>query len=85
MEVERHYLLGRRDAVQAKLGEVRNLQRSAGALRERVRQLIEVMDEDHGKAIRVFTIVTVLFLPMYVSRSSDSRSQDSILIKLITP
>lgn len=66
MEVERYYLLGRRDAVQAKLDEVQNLQKSASALRERVRQLIEITDEDHGKAIRVFTIVTVLFLPMYV-------------------
>ena len=68
MDVERDYLLGRRDAVQAKLAEVQNLQKSARALRERVRQLIEVTDEDHGKAIRVFTIVTVLFLPMYVLR-----------------
>ncbi|GAB1318623.1 hypothetical protein MFIFM68171_08833 [Madurella fahalii] len=64
MEVERYYLLSRRDAVQAKLDEVQNLQKSASALRERVRQLIEITDEDHGKAIRVFTIVTVLFLPM---------------------
>ncbi|KXX76191.1 Magnesium transport protein CorA [Madurella mycetomatis] len=64
MEVEWYYLLGRRDAVQAKLDELQNLQKSASALRERVRQLIEITDEDHGKAIRVFTMVTVLFLPM---------------------
>ncbi|KAK4033784.1 hypothetical protein C8A01DRAFT_39754 [Parachaetomium inaequale] len=64
MEVERHCLLVRRHAGQAKLYEVQRLKLSAGALRERVRQLIEVTDEDHGKAIRVFTIVTVLFLPM---------------------
>lgn len=68
MAVERSYLLRRQDAVGAKLGEIMNLQDSAAALRERVRQLIEVTDEDHGKAIRVFTIVTVLFLPMYVPR-----------------
>ncbi len=40
------------------------LQESARVLRERVHQLIEIMDEDHGKAIHVFTIATVLFLPM---------------------
>lgn len=85
MEVERYYLLGRQDAVQAKLDEVQNLQKSARALRERVRQLIEVMDEDHGKAIRVFTIVTVLFLPMYVPRTGHSYSKDSILRKLTMP
>jgi Mg2+ and Co2+ transporter CorA len=68
MEAERHYLLGRRDTAQAKLDEVQTLQSSASALRERVRQLIEITDEDHGKAIRVFTIVTVVFLPMYVQR-----------------
>ncbi len=66
MEAERHYLLSRKDALEAKLDEVARLQKSASALRERVGQLIEIMDEDHGKAIRVFTIVTVLFLPMYV-------------------
>lgn len=64
--VEEECLLGRGEAMIAKLREVQKLQRSADALRERVRQLIEIMDEDHGKAIRVFTMVTVLFLPMYV-------------------
>jgi len=68
MEAERHYMHGRRDTALAKLEEVQRLQRSASALRERVRQLIEITDEDHGKAIRVFTIVTVVFLPMYVKR-----------------
>jgi Mg2+ and Co2+ transporter CorA len=80
MEVERHYLRGRRNAIGQKLDEIHNLQRSARALKERVHQLIEVTDEDHGKAIRVFTIVTVLFLPMYVTRRGHCCSKDSILI-----
>jgi hypothetical protein len=66
MEAEREYLLSLKGAMEAKSLEVERLEDSATALRERVRQLLEVMDEDHGKAIRVFTIVTVLFLPMYV-------------------
>jgi hypothetical protein len=65
--LEWDYILRRRDALEAKSDEVDRLRRSATALRERVKQLIEIMDEDHGKAIRVFTITTVLFLPMYVS------------------
>lgn len=64
MEAERSYLLSRQRAMQGKLDEVQRLQKSATALRERVRQLIEITDEDHGKTIRVFTFVTVLFLPM---------------------
>jgi hypothetical protein len=73
MEAERHYLNSLRDAVNAKMDEVRRLRRSASALRERVRQLIEITDEDHGKAIRVFTIVTVLFLPMYVQKNGPQQ------------
>ncbi|KAF5493074.1 hypothetical protein CGCF413_v009996 [Colletotrichum fructicola] len=41
-----------------------SLQERATAFREQVKQTIEVLEEDHGKAIRVFTIVTLFFLPM---------------------
>lgn len=34
-------------------------------LKERVKQMIEIIEEDHGKAIRVFTIVTLFFLPLF--------------------
>jgi hypothetical protein len=63
--VESDYLLKVFDALMAKKDEVINLIDSTTALGERVKEMIEIMDEDHGKAIRVFTIVTVLFLPMY--------------------
>ncbi|KAI1106049.1 hypothetical protein F4804DRAFT_82626 [Jackrogersella minutella] len=33
-------------------------------LKEQVKQTIEILEENHGKAIRVFTIVTVFFLPL---------------------
>ncbi|KAI0138077.1 hypothetical protein F4776DRAFT_654461 [Hypoxylon sp. NC0597] len=33
-------------------------------LKEQVKQAIEILEENHGKAIRVFTIVTVFFLPL---------------------
>lgn len=35
-----------------------------GDLRQRVIESIEVLDEGHGKAIRVFTLVTLFFLPL---------------------
>ena len=34
------------------------------ALKENVKQTVEVLEENHGKAIRVFTIVTLFFLPL---------------------
>ena len=44
--------------------EVQILQHKSTALKEQVKQAIEVLEEDHGKAIRVFTIVTLFFLPL---------------------
>ncbi|KAK0620585.1 hypothetical protein B0T14DRAFT_604152 [Immersiella caudata] len=40
------------------------LQNSARQLGDHTWQQIDIISEDHGKAIRVFTIVTVFFLPM---------------------
>lgn len=40
------------------------LQEKARDLTEQVRQSIEILEEGHGKAIRVFTIVTLFFLPL---------------------
>ncbi|KAI1762284.1 hypothetical protein GGR53DRAFT_424827 [Hypoxylon sp. FL1150] len=57
-----------RDALQAKLCQtefqVDQLQRKVNDLKSQVVQVLEVLEEDHGKAIRVFTIVTLFFLPM---------------------
>lgn len=40
------------------------LKRRCGPLSERTKQSLEINEEDHGKAIMVFTIVTVVFLPL---------------------
>ncbi|KAK1486190.1 hypothetical protein CABS01_13407 [Colletotrichum abscissum] len=40
------------------------LRKKVRVLRDETKQRIEVLDEGHGKAIRVFTIVTLFFLPL---------------------
>ncbi|KAF4446456.1 mg2+ transporter [Fusarium austroafricanum] len=40
------------------------LQRLMHVTRHNMKQVIEVLDEGHGKAIRVFTFVTLFFLPL---------------------
>ncbi|KAH6889141.1 hypothetical protein B0T10DRAFT_47532 [Thelonectria olida] len=45
-------------------GDIDILKVKAKSLKEQVKQTIEILEEDHGKAIRVFTIVTVFFLPL---------------------
>jgi hypothetical protein len=40
------------------------LREKSQLLKEQVKQTIEILEEDHGKAIRVFTFVTLLFLPL---------------------
>jgi hypothetical protein len=62
------------DALFAKMDEIVRLVGSTKALGERVKETIEIMDEDHGKAIRVFTIVTVLFSPMYATPPPFSKA-----------
>jgi hypothetical protein len=41
-----------------------DLIRRCGPLSERAKQMLEINEEDHGKAIMVFTVVTVIFLPL---------------------
>jgi Mg2+ and Co2+ transporter CorA len=41
------------------------LQKKTRVLRADMKQRIEILEEGHGKAIRVFTIVTLFFLPLY--------------------
>ncbi|CAI4214319.1 unnamed protein product [Parascedosporium putredinis] len=47
-----------------RLDQLRVLDEQAHSLRNEVKQAIEIIEEDHGKAIRVFTVVTLFFLPM---------------------
>ncbi|KEY73195.1 hypothetical protein S7711_04161 [Stachybotrys chartarum IBT 7711] len=44
--------------------ELKTLQGRSQGLRDQVKQSIEILEEGHGKAIRVFTIVTLFFLPL---------------------
>lgn len=44
--------------------EIDILKAKSKSLKEEVKQTLEILEEDHGKAIRVFTIVTLFFLPL---------------------
>ncbi|KAL7801053.1 hypothetical protein V8C43DRAFT_326182 [Trichoderma afarasin] len=55
--VQLHQLIDRRR-------EIDNLATRLWILKDQVKQTIEIMEEDHGKAIRVFTVVTLFFLPL---------------------
>lgn len=68
IEKQRHRLFLRRK-------EITRMQVKAAALKPFVTQLIEILDEDHGKAIRVFTIVTLFFLPLCVQSIPFSLSR----------
>lgn len=62
--------------------EIDNLRTRLWILKDQVKQTIEIMEEDHGKAIRVFTVVTLFFLPLsFVSsflgmNTADVRNSD---------
>ncbi|CAG9989389.1 unnamed protein product [Clonostachys byssicola] len=47
-----------------RIQDTKDLTDKLAYLKERVKQMIEIIEEDHGKAIRVFTIVTLFFLPL---------------------
>lgn len=47
-----------------RLAELDMLTEQSRRLKDDVKQAIEILEEDHGKAIRVFTVVTLLFLPL---------------------
>ncbi|KAL6704317.1 hypothetical protein ACN47E_008381 [Coniothyrium glycines] len=44
--------------------DLADLIRRCGPLSDRTKQSLEINEEDHGKAIMVFTVVTVIFLPL---------------------
>ncbi|CAN9079806.1 unnamed protein product [Alternaria alternata] len=50
--------------LQAKFVELDALENRAQYLSEQLRQSVEILEEDHGKAILVFTMITTIFLPL---------------------
>ncbi|KAF1832236.1 hypothetical protein BDW02DRAFT_503407 [Decorospora gaudefroyi] len=50
--------------LQAKATELMALQNRTHYLREQLKQSVEILEEDHGKAILVFTMITTIFLPL---------------------
>ncbi|PNP50405.1 hypothetical protein THARTR1_08932 [Trichoderma harzianum] len=80
--VEKAYQDNHARQLDMRIQEVQNMKTRSRFLKEQVKQTIEIMEEDHGKAIRVFTIVTLFFLPLsFVSsfmgmNTADVRNMD---------
>ncbi|KAH8774755.1 hypothetical protein F5883DRAFT_412396 [Diaporthe sp. PMI_573] len=55
---DQRYILNQRES------EIDRIRNTAAALELHVGRMIEILEEDHGKAIRVFTVVTLFFLPL---------------------
>lgn len=52
------------EQLQSSAREMNNLIRRCGPLSDSTKQSLEINEEDHGKAIMVFTVVTIIFLPL---------------------
>lgn len=63
-KVESGYGRAQQSALRSKYDTIETLKEKSEVLKEQVKKTIEVLEEDHGKAIRVFTFVTLLFLPL---------------------
>lgn len=50
--------------LKGRLADLGKLAQQSRRLKDDVKQAIEILEEDHGKAIRVFTVVTLFFLPL---------------------
>lgn len=48
----------------SKITELDALKHRTQYLREQLKQSVEILEEDHGKAILVFTMITTIFLPL---------------------
>ncbi|KAH7384605.1 hypothetical protein BKA66DRAFT_416936 [Pyrenochaeta sp. MPI-SDFR-AT-0127] len=48
----------------SKITELDALKNRTQYLREQLKQSVEILEEDHGKAILVFTMITTIFLPL---------------------
>ncbi|KAM0415767.1 hypothetical protein ACHAPT_013272 [Fusarium lateritium] len=68
-DVEARYIDAQMIRLAARRQEIVVLQEKAAIVKEQVRQTIEILEEGHGKAIRVFTIVTLFFLPLSFTSS----------------
>ena len=51
-------------ALHSKAIELEALENRTLQLREQLKQSVEILEEDHGKAILVFTMITTIFLPL---------------------
>lgn len=61
---ENDYIRKQCERLQRRQREIERLQENAAALKLHVGWMIDILEEDHGKAIRVFTVVTLFFLPL---------------------
>jgi cell shape-determining protein MreC len=50
--------------LRSKATELKALENRTQYLREQLKQSVEILEEDHGKAILVFTMITTIFLPL---------------------
>lgn len=65
------------DNLNRELANLQDLRDNAGCLVTRTIQLVNIWLEDHGKAILVFTVVTMIFLPLnFVSSFFGMNSSD---------
>jgi Mg2+ and Co2+ transporter CorA len=59
--------------LQSKATELDALEQRTQYLRQQLKQSVEILEADHGKAILVFTMITTIFLPLYVFRANRPR------------
>ncbi|KAL7625278.1 hypothetical protein AAE478_004494 [Parahypoxylon ruwenzoriense] len=82
-DLECEYMKGVEDKLYYTINQIDQLQQKVAHLKIQVVQLLEVLEEGHGKAIRVFTLVTLFFLPMsfvtsfFGMNTSDIRDMDN--------
>lgn len=50
--------------LESKATELDALDNRTRQLRDQLKQSVEILEEDHGKAILVFTMITTIFLPL---------------------
>jgi hypothetical protein len=63
-QLERVLLQSCAEQLASSLSEINDLIRRCGPLSDSTKQSLEINEEDHGKAIMVFTVVTIIFLPL---------------------
>ena len=63
-DFEKRYLDEQIGKLDSRIHHLSRLEERCAMLKAHVKQTLEILEEDHGKAIRVFTIVTLFFLPM---------------------